>query len=220
VDAEDRMWSVRDAALLYLYRAAVDSTSVKFVSPDSLSEAVNWRAKPISGDEINKALDYLKDKGFIDGHRISNGQLIAPSITADGQDLAAAGTSVRPTRGEPLPANPSGGDVYITATGSNVSVGGLNFSQTFSQNENSSDVIAQVVAVLREFAEHNPEQAAPAEGLAGQIETEAGSANPNTSKLVLMLTLITGVLGTAFSSELGQRVVQSAFDAISALTAS
>ena len=210
------MWAVRDAVLLRLYRAATNGELVQTLTPEDVAGVVDWRAEPITQQEILDASDYLRKKDLVTGHGTWGGELLRPKVTVAGEDLAAAGISVRPTRGEPLPANPSGGDTYnITATG-NVAVHGQNFSQTYNQGD-SGDAIAQVIGALRLFAEKYEEQAEATRLLADQLEEEVASGQSNPSKLVTLLTSVTGALGTAFGSEMGQQVSQASFAAIQAV---
>lgn len=91
--AADRVWSARDAILLWLYEMKMQGDGSPVLDVDDVQAAANWAAEPITADEVADATSYLKDRGYIKGSGAFGGGVPRPMITSDGENPRSRRTS-------------------------------------------------------------------------------------------------------------------------------
>jgi len=192
-DPRRRTLEIRDAALHWLYdRHLVDDDSGLFA--DFLkSPNAHFLGEPYSEAEVNRAMQWLLDGGYIKGIKAYGTILARPMITTKGQRVVESGRSVNAVEG-------------VAGVTNNVSISG---SQGVNFAWNSSDVIQsntmtqeQVEAVERILGSVRAfmipaaigvaeETSAEGQEVADEVEAEIRSATPNSGKVkALLLKLI------------------------------
>jgi hypothetical protein len=67
-NAIDRVWSVRDAVLKWLYlKAMVIGNRHPVLLAEDIAKTFDWQADPLTEPEVADASDWLKDKGYLSG---------------------------------------------------------------------------------------------------------------------------------------------------------
>ncbi|MEV6432963.1 serine recombinase [Nocardia sp. NPDC051463] len=212
--AEDRMWNVRDAILLWLYQEKISGNPAPRPDLGRLATDVGWAAEPIADGDWGQATSYLKSEGYITGSESWGGGVIRPMITSKGENTAAAKKSVRP--GSTQPANTTGvtNNYHITNNGpAQVAIGSSDFNQTLTVGS-SDDKLTTLAELLDRFAEDNPENADEARSVAEDIrEASADSNRPMAALRALMASAISTV-AVAAGTEIGQQVTDLAVSVI------
>lgn len=96
----DRMWSIRDAILAWLYEEKAILGRPGSVEAGPIEKAVGWVADPIKDTELSRDSAYLIDMEYMSVSEFFHGKPIYPRITTSGENLAAQGISVRPGPGQ------------------------------------------------------------------------------------------------------------------------
>jgi len=66
--AIDRVWSIRDAILAWLYiKAMVDGNQRPVLRPDDIAATVDWQGVPLTESEVAAASDWLLEEGYLSG---------------------------------------------------------------------------------------------------------------------------------------------------------
>ncbi|MCX8565261.1 hypothetical protein OS122_30715, partial [Mycolicibacterium mucogenicum] len=109
----DRVWSVRDAVLKWLYLAAmVDGRRHPVLNAEEITKTVEWQGDPLTQPEVAAASNWLKEEGYLSGGGAWGHGVVRPSITPRGEALADAGRSVR---GGNTPADPQGSTTMVAS---------------------------------------------------------------------------------------------------------
>jgi len=128
--AIDRVWSIRDAILAWLYlKAMVDGNRYPVLKPEDIAATVNWQGEPLTEPEVAAASDWLYEEGYLTGTRASGHGAVRPSITARGEMVADRKISVRP--GGDAPADPQGVTTIHISNSTNVAIGSPGATQTY-----------------------------------------------------------------------------------------
>lgn len=215
--AEDRMWNVRDAILLWLYREMTNGNRRPSQDLERVQEVVGWAADPLTGQDWAQATIYLESENYITGSATFGGGIVRPSITSKGENQAAAGDSVRP--GPRVPANPTGvtNNYNITNNApSQVAIGSSDFTQTLTVGS-SEDKLTALADLLEKFAAGGYGNSEEATAIAGEIREAATDPEANRAPLMSFLSRAIGTVGIAAGTEIGQQVTELAVSAIQGL---
>lgn len=212
--AEDRMWNVRDAILLWLYQQKIAGNSGSTRDLARLNADVQWVAEPIANDDWQQATEYLRNGGYITGQGTWGGGTIRASITPRGEHIAAAKQSVRPGPTQPAITTGVTNNYHITNNGpAQVAIGSSDFNQTLTVGS-SEDKLTTLAELLDRFAEDNPENADEARSVAEDIrESSADPNRPMAAVRALMASAISTV-AVAAGTEIGQQVTDLAVSVI------
>lgn len=202
-NAIDRVWSIRDAVLKWLYlKAMVDGSRHPVLSADDIAKTVDWQADPLTEPEVAAASDWLKEEGYLSGGGTFGHGVIRPSITPRGEALADAGKSVRDGN---TPADPQGTTTINISNTNNVAVSSPGTTQTYSVSEQKERAL--LVADALELAADGPsESVAEAHRIAAEIKQEVTQPEPSIGRLrkLLMSALTAGsvALGQTAATDL------------------
>jgi DNA invertase Pin-like site-specific DNA recombinase len=202
-NAIDRVWSIRDAVLKWLYlKAMVDGNRRPTLIADDIATTVEWQADSLTEPEVAAASDWLKDEGYLSGGGTFGHGVVRPSITPRGEALADAGRSVR---GGNTRADPQGTTNINISNSTNVAVASPGTTQTYSVNEQIERALA-VADALGGATEGPSDSVAEAHRIAAEIKHEAAQPQPSTGRLkqLLMSALTAGsvALGQTAATDL------------------
>ncbi len=197
--AIDRVWSIRDAVLKWLYlKAMVDGNRHPVLLADDIAKkTVDWQADPLTEPEVADASDWLKDEGVPQRRwHLRSRRRSTVDHPRGGEALADAGRSVR---GGNTPADPQGITMITISNSTNVAVGSPGATQTYTLTQQRERSVAVANALEASSGGDSPE-VAEAHRIASEIKAEAASDQPNPSRLKqLVMSAI-----TAGSAALGQ----------------
>jgi len=201
-NAIDRVWSIRDAVLRWLYlKAMVDGNRHPVLLTEEIAKTVDWQADPLTEPEVAAASNWLKEEGYLSGGGAFGHGVVRPSITPRGEALADAGRSVR---GGNTPADPQGITMINISNSTNVAVGSPGATQTYTLTQQRERSVA--VADALEAASGDSLEVVEAHRIASEIKDEAALEQPNPSRLrQLVMSAITAgaaALGQAAATDL------------------
>ncbi|WP_280420633.1 serine recombinase [Nocardia carnea] len=212
---EDRMWSIRDAILKWLYEEKAAVRQPRTVETSTIQAAAGWEADPITDDELLRDFGYLMEMGYVTGKGTWGGPPLRPAITASGENLAVQQLSVRP--GPPRPAITSGvTNNHVTINNHGPAQNAVN-SSGFTMNmtvEDKQKQLNEVADALDNFAAEYPETGDQAHAVAVGIREAAVEPEANVGALRTLLTNAVGVVAAGAGTEIGQQVMQLATGAL------
>ncbi|HPY23432.1 MAG TPA: hypothetical protein PLK19_03820 [Mycobacterium sp.] len=210
--AVDRVWSIRDAVLKWLYiKAMVNGHRHPVLDAADIAKTVDWQGDPLTEPEVATASDWLKEEGYITGPGSWGHGVIRPSITPRGEAMADNGKSVR---GGSEPAQPQG-SVYISGS-TNVAVhspGAQQSYQALVQLEKANEV-ASALEVAARAPGVPPEVITAAERTAAEIRVETSRPEPDPGKLKQLLFSVMTALAGAFGQSAGTDLAHIASQAL------
>jgi hypothetical protein len=213
--AVDRVWSIRDAVLKWLYLKAMAGSRHPVLQADDIANAVEWQGEPLTQRQVAEASEWLRDAEFISGTGAWGHGIVRPSITPKGEALADAGKSVR---GGNSPADPQGATTIHISNSTNIAIDSPGAQQSYSVSVQLEKVNA-VAAALEDAArapDARPEAAAEAERTAAEIRAETSRPKPDVGKLKrLLFSAMTGVAAT-FGQAAGTDLAHLASEALQA----
>jgi hypothetical protein len=189
--AIDRVWSIRDAVLKWLYlKAMVNNSRQPVLEADDIANTVEWQGDPLTQHEVEQASDWLLGEGYLSGSSSWGHGVGRPSITARGEALADAGRSVR---GGNKPADPQGMTTIHISNSTNVAIDSPGTTQTYTMREQATRAIA-VADALEGTVDGPAEVVADAQRIATEIKAEAAQPEPNSRRLkeLIMSAVTTG----------------------------
>ena len=198
----DRVWSIRDAVLKWLYlKTMVQDNRLPVLKADDIAKTVDWQGEPLEQHEVAAASNWLLDEAYIKGTASSGGGVGRPSITPRGEALADAGKSVR---GGNEPADPQGTTTIHISNSTNVAIDSPGTTQTFTLTEQLKSAAA-VADALESCSETSPETT-EAHRVASEIKVEVAKAQPDSSRLKQLVmsavTAGTAAMGQAAATDL------------------
>jgi DNA invertase Pin-like site-specific DNA recombinase len=199
----DRVWSIRDAVLKWLYlKAMVDGNRHPVLQAVDIAKTVGWQGDPLSEQEVAEASDWLLDERYLSGSSTMGHGVPRPSITPRGEALADAAKSVR---GGNKPADPQGTTTIHISNSTNVAIASPGANQTYTVTEQAKRAVA-VADALEKASDGSPEEVAVAHRIASEIKAEAAQPQPNPSRLkqfvLSAVTAGTVALGQAAATDL------------------
>jgi hypothetical protein len=84
----ERLWSLRDGVLAWLYELRINGTTIAESKPAAFMEATSWSDTEVTRAELNDAVEWLK----ID---TAQGIVVRTHLSTYGEKYAASGKSVR-----------------------------------------------------------------------------------------------------------------------------
>ncbi len=210
--AVDRVWSIRDAVLKWLYLKAMAGNRHPVLQAGDIANAVEWQGEPLTQRQVAEASEWLRDAEYISGTGTYGGGIVRPSITHKGEALADAGKSVR---GGNSPADPQGATTIHISNSANIAIDSPGAHQCYWVSVQLEKVNA-VAAALEDAARANasPEAAAEAERTAAEIRAETSRPEPDVGKLKrLLFSAMTGIAAT-FGQAAGTDLAHLASEAL------
>ncbi len=108
----ERLWNLRDGVLAWLYELRINGSSIAEAKPAEFMEATDWSDAEVTRDELNEAVEWLTDEGYVDGIRTmqggsSSGRSSPPPTGGEvrGVGQERSGSARRRRCAEPLPAH-------------------------------------------------------------------------------------------------------------------
>lgn len=215
--AVDRMWSIRDAILAWLYEEKANLRAPQTITAEQIRNAVGWTAEPITDDELVRDGTYLEEEEYIRG--IGNfGSLLPvhPELTARGENFAAKGVSVRPGPERQAITTGVTNTTYNFHAPSQVAINSSDFEQTLTI-EGQKDQVNAVADALDEYAAQDLPNAAQARGLAGDLRDAAMAPEQNAGRLRTLLATVVGIATTSAGTAIGQQLTEAAVALLQAL---
>ncbi|MFE5877782.1 serine recombinase [Rhodococcus sp. NPDC056506] len=213
---EDRMWAIRDALLRWQYIEATRGSKRVTLDVSDLERETKWSGAHIRPTEADQATAYLVSQGLIRGSAHPDGRKMI-MITADGQNKAATGMSVKP--GPPKEANTTGVTNNYTFNNhgpSNNAVNSSDFTQTITVDQKTEKIL-EVADALEAHADSGPANADEARRIAADLREAAPEPEENKSKLLSYLGSAIGAFTLAAGTTAGQQATQLAVEALQSL---
>jgi hypothetical protein len=91
----ERLWKLRDGVLAWLYELRITGTAIAEALPEPFMTATSWSDAEVTREELNDAVEWLMDEGYVDGTGTMQRVVVRPRLTPYGEKYAASGKSVR-----------------------------------------------------------------------------------------------------------------------------
>lgn len=91
----ERLWNLRDGVLAWLYELRLEGATIAEAKPAAFMEATSWAGSEVTREEVNAALEWLMEEGYVDGTGTMQRIVLRPKLTPYGEKYAASGKSVR-----------------------------------------------------------------------------------------------------------------------------
>lgn len=210
----ERLWSLRDGVLAWLYGLRVGGAAIAEAEPVAFMAATSWSDTEVTHDELNDAVEWLKDEGYVEGIGTAQGVVVQPSLSTYGEKYAASGKSVRDLPGVVEVQSPylhiegsSGVAVAFHSPGATQSV---NVQTKIEQAQALADAIERALpAVADDKARANAEE------LVAQIRAESSSDAPKPGRFKALATTAMTSIATAAGTELGKAIAEAALPLLS-----
>lgn len=218
VNKAERMWSLRDGVVAWLYGLRVDGTTISHAEPAAFMTATSWSDTEVTSAELNEAVRWLKTEGYADGRDTFQGIILHPHLTAYGEKYAASGKSVRDLPGIAEVQSPY---LHIeNSSGVAVAFHSAGATQNVNVQQKIEQVQALVDAIERALPALTDDQVrANARELVSEIRTEVNSATPTPSRFKVLataaVTSIATAAGTDLGTDLGKAIVETALPLMS-----
>jgi hypothetical protein len=210
----ERLWSLRDGVLAWLYGLRVDGETTAEAKPPAFMAATCWSDTEVTRAELNAAVEWLKDEGYVDGIGTMQGVVVRPHLSTYGERYAASGKSVRDLPGVADVQSPylhiegsSGVAVAFHSPGATQTV---DVQQRIEQARTLADAIERALSAVPDERVR-----ADAEQLASDIRDESSSEAPAPGRLKALATAAMTSVATAAGSDLGKAIVDAALPLLS-----
>ncbi|MFG1932232.1 hypothetical protein ACGFK1_16560 [Mycobacterium sp. NPDC048908] len=210
----ERLWNLRDGVLAWLYELRVNAATIAEAKPAAFMEATSWSDAEVTRDELNDAVEWLKDEGYVEGIGTAQGIVVRPHLSTYGEKYAASGKSVRDLPGVAEVPSPylhiegsSGVAVAFHSPGATQTV---NVQQKVEQARALADAIERALPAVTDDQAH-----ANAEELVSAIRAESSSETPAPGRLKMLATVAMTSIATAAGTDLGKAIVEAALPLLS-----
>lgn len=210
----ERLWNLRDGVLAWLYELRLEGATIAEAKPAAFMEATSWSDTEVTRDEVNAALEWLMEEGYVDGTGTMQRIVLRPKLTPYGEKYAASGKSVRDLPGVAEVQNPylhiegsSGVAVAFNSPGATQTV---NVQRKVEQARTLADAIEQGLPAVTD-----EQVRAAAEELVSDLRGESNSDSPSPGRLKTLATAAMTSIATAAGTEVGKVVVEAALPLIS-----
>jgi SOS response regulatory protein OraA/RecX len=208
------LWNLRDGVLAWLYELRVEQVTISEAEPTAFMAATSWSDTVVTAAELNSAIDWLKDEGYVDGVGTMQGIVLRPCLSAYGERYAASGKSVRDLPGVVEVQSP-----YLHIEGSKgvaVAFGSHHVTQTVSvyQKLEQAQVLAEAIEQALP-AVSDEKIRADAEKVAAEIRAESSSETPKPGRLKALAATAMTSIATAAGTDLGKAIAQAAIPLLS-----
>ncbi len=210
----ERLWNLRDGVLAWLYELRVEQVTINEADPAAFMAATSWSDMVVTAAELNDAIEWLKDEGYVEGIGTMQGVVVRPRLSAYGERYAASGKSVRDLPGVVEVQSP-----YLRIEGSSgvaVAFGSDNVTQTVNVHERlqQAQVLAQAIEQALPVVSDEQLRAA-AEKLAAAIRAESNSETPQPGRLKTLAMTAMSSIATAAGTDFGTAIAQAAIPLLS-----
>ena len=209
----EQLWNLRDGVLAWLYELRLEGATIAEAKPAAFMEATSWSGSEVTREEVNAALEWLIEEGYVDGTGTMQRIVLRPKLTPHGEKYAASGKSVRDLPGVAEVQSPylhiegsSGVAVAFNSPGATQTV---NVRQKAEQARTLADAIEQALPAVTD------EQARAAEELVSDIRGESNSDSPSPGRLKTLATAAMTSIATAAGTEVGKVIIEAAIPLIS-----
>lgn len=210
----ERLWRLRDGVLAWLYDLRVNGRTIDEARPAPFMAATSWSDTEVSHEEVNEAVAWLKEDGYVDGMGTAQGFVLYPSLTPYGEKYAASGKSVRDLPGVVEVNSPylhiegsSGVAVAFHSPGATQTV---NVQQKVEQAQALADVIERALPAVA-----GDQTRTAAEELVSEIRAESKSSEPKPGRLKTLATTAMTSIATAAGTEAGKAIIDAALPLLS-----
>lgn len=210
----ERLWNLRDGVLAWLYELRVEGASIAEAKPAAFMEATSWSETEVTREELNAALEWLMEEGYVDGMATAQRIVVRPHLTPYGEKYAASGKSVRDLPGVADVQSPylhiegsSGIAVAFNSPGATQTV---NVQQKIEQAHVLADAIERALPAVTD----EPTRAAAAE-LVLEIRSESNAGSPSPGRLKALATTAMTSIATAAGTEVGKMIIEAALPLLS-----
>ncbi|WP_018601011.1 hypothetical protein [Mycobacterium sp. 155] len=210
----ERLWRLRDGVLAWLYELRIEGHTIAEALPDPFMAATSWSDTDVTREELNAALEWLMEEGYVNGTGTMQRIVVRPSLTPYGEKYAASGRSVRD-----LPGVVEVNSPYLHIEGSSgvaVAFGGNNVTQTVNVQQRVEQAQALAEAIERALpAVTDATVRAEAEQLALEIRAESKSEEPKPGRLKAFAATAMTSIATAAGTDLGKAIIETALPLLS-----
>lgn len=210
----ERLWNLRDGVLAWLYELRITGTAIAEALPEPFMTATSWSDAEVTREELNDAVEWLMDEGYVDGTGTMQRVVVRPRLTPYGEKYAASGKSVRDLPGVAEVQSPylhiEGSSGVAVAFHSPGSTQNVNFQQRIEQARNLADAIERALPAVTDDQVH-----ANAEELVAAIRAESSSETPAPGRLKALATAAMTSIATAAGTDLGKAIVEAALPLLS-----
>jgi hypothetical protein len=205
----ERLWSLRDGALAWLYGLRVDGATIAKVDPAVFMAATSWSEAEVTHAELNDAIKWLKDEGYVDGTGTWQGPVLRPTLSTHGEKYAASGKSVRDLPGVMEVQSPylhiEGSRGVAVAFHSPGAIQNVNVQQKIEQAHALADAIERALPAIAD-----EQVCADAQELVLEIRTESGSETPTPGRLNRLATTAITAIASGVGTEMGKAIIEAA----------
>lgn len=205
----ERLWRLRDGALAWLYELRVDGRTIAEALPEPFMAATSWSDTEVTRGELNAALEWLMEEGYVNGTGTMQRVVVRPHLTPYGEKYAASGRSVRD-----LPGVVEVNSPYLHIEGSSgvaVAFESNNVTQTVNVQQEVKQAQALAEAIERALPAVTDDQVREdAAQLASEIRAEADSAALKPGRLKTLATTAMTSIATAAGTEFGKAIIDTA----------
>ena len=78
----ERLWNLRDGVLAWLYELRVEQVTISAADPAAFIAATSWSDTAVTVAELNDAIEWLKDEGYVEGFGTMQGVVVRPCLSA------------------------------------------------------------------------------------------------------------------------------------------
>jgi hypothetical protein len=210
----ERLWNLRDGVLAWLYELRITGIAIAEALPEPFMTATSWSDAEVTREELNDAVEWLMDEGYVDGTGTMQRVVVRPRLTPYGEKYAASGKSVRDLPGVAEVQSPylqiEGSSGVAVAFHSPGSTQNVNFQQRIEQARNLADAIERALPAVTDDEVH-----ANAEELVAAIRAESSSETPAPGRLKVLPTAAMTSIATAAGTDLGKAIVEAALPLLS-----
>ena len=199
----ERLWRLRDGVLAWLYELRIEGRAIAAAEPAAFMAATSWSDIEVTGRELNDAVEWLMEEGYVDDHGTMQRVVVRPRLTPYGEKYAASGRSVRD-----LPGVVEVNSPYLHLEGSSgvaVAFESNNLTQTVKvqQTVEQAQVLAETIERALPVITDNQVRA-DAEQLALEIRAESKSEEPKPGRLKELAAKAMTAIATAAGTEFGK----------------
>ncbi|ORV87903.1 hypothetical protein [Mycolicibacterium iranicum] len=210
----ERLWSLRDGVLAWLYELRIEGTAIAEAKPAAFMEVASWSDTEVTREELSAALQWLIQEGYVDGTGTMQRIVLRPHLTPYGEKYAASGKSVRDLPGIAEVQSPylhiEGSSGVAIAVNSHGAIQTVNVERAIKQARNLADEIEQALPTVTDA-----EVRAHAEDLVSAIRGESNAASPSPGRFKTLATTAMTAIATAAGTEAGKAIIEAALPLVS-----
>ncbi|WP_332603602.1 hypothetical protein [Arthrobacter sp. S2(2024)] len=209
-DSRRRTQEIRDAILNWLYDLYLSDRHALAISEFLNSWRGNFLGLPYTEGELDRAVQWLRDEEYLDGHGTWGGELLRPNITTRGIRTIETGQSVNKLL---TSAGVTVNEVHVQGSqGVNIAVASSNFTQSNTLSQEQIEQVEKILGSVRAMLSPGvlgvtDEVAAQGSVVAVEIEQELQSPTPGAGRVKALLFKLAELAATG--------TIQGTVDALS-----